>query len=435
MKETRNSPLGTIAATGFLAAAICFLFLGGHLLSAIDEEGPQKDKGGKDSVNWAPAVEPKPLSENVIKGLAWLAEHQLENGGWGQGEESRQMGNHLEHLTDKASVADTCAAALALLRSGSTPTSGDHGHNILSAVRFVVAEILASDEESLFVTDIRGTRLQSKLGTFIDTFMASLLLAEVKGKLPGEEDEKKVCAAIDKIMNKIERNQKADGTFGGTGWANALSISMASKGVNRIAQSGQAVNEEVREKLEKQAQGKFDSKAGTFAAPGSAGVALYASAASLSAMQDSENTNRKLRAELKKKLAEAETDEERTKIADTLRRFDTNKEVLASAQGAVIDKLDNEQFIAGFGSNGGEEFLSYMNIGESLVVKGGDDWAEWDREITNNLNRIQNKDGSWTGHHCITGRTFCTAAALLVLMTDRAPVPIVDNLNGLERLK
>jgi len=43
--------------------------------------------------------------------------------------------------------------------------------------------------------------------------------------------------------------------------------------------------------------------------------------------------------------------------------------------------------------------------------------------MTDNLERIQNRDGSWSGHHCITGRTFCTAAALLVLLADRAPRP------------
>jgi hypothetical protein len=43
--------------------------------------------------------------------------------------------------------------------------------------------------------------------------------------------------------------------------------------------------------------------------------------------------------------------------------------------------------------------------------------------MTENINRVQNKDGSWSGHHCITGRTFCTGTALLVLMADRAPIP------------
>ena len=43
--------------------------------------------------------------------------------------------------------------------------------------------------------------------------------------------------------------------------------------------------------------------------------------------------------------------------------------------------------------------------------------------MTGNLDRIQNSDGSWSGHHCITGRTFCTSTALLVLMADRSPIP------------
>jgi hypothetical protein len=45
--------------------------------------------------------------------------------------------------------------------------------------------------------------------------------------------------------------------------------------------------------------------------------------------------------------------------------------------------------------------------------------------MTGSLTRVQDKDGSWSGHHCITGKTFCTATALLVLMADRAPLPVV----------
>jgi len=95
-----------------------------------------------------------------------------------------------------------------------------------------------------------------------------------------------------------------------------------------------------------------------------------------------------------------------------------------AAEKALLDRVDDDAFIRGFGNNGGEEFLSYMLIAESLVVKGGADWEKWDVSITALVNQVQNEDGSWTGHHCITGRTFCTAAALLVLMADRAPVPV-----------
>ena len=50
-------------------------------------------------------------------------------------------------------------------------------------------------------------------------------------------------------------------------------------------------------------------------------------------------------------------------------------------------------------------------------VDGGPEWEAWDRKTTEAMNRAQNADGSWTGHHCITGRTFVTAMAVMVLET------------------
>lgn len=419
-----------IAAVAVVVGMVLF-----QMPAALGDEGralkpnnvePKKDssKDVHDVAKWAPAVKPKPLSENVKKGLRWLVEHQHKNGGWSQGEESTHMGRSLDHLRDKPNVADTCAAALALIRSGSTPSKGPYAKNILAAVKYVCSQVRQSDTNSLFITKTRGTRLQMKLGTYIDTFLTSMLFAQVTGKMPDENSEKMLSEAFNKIMDKIETNQRPDGTFGGTGWANTLSQSMASKGYNMMAQVNGKVNEDVRSRLESYAQAQYDSKSGKFSPEGSAGVDLYASAANVGAMQDSANTNADLRQDVQRKLANAKTPEEREEAKKILDRFDRNDRELESARQAILKKLDDKQFISGFGSNGGEEFLSYMNIGESLVVKGGDAWKKWDKQITANLNRIQNNDGSWTGHHCITGRTFCSSAALLVLMTDRAPVPV-----------
>jgi hypothetical protein len=35
---------------------------------------------------------------------------------------------------------------------------------------------------------------------------------------------------------------------------------------------------------------------------------------------------------------------------------------------------------------------------------------------------MQNEDGTWAGHHCITGRVAVTSAAILILQADREPV-------------
>jgi hypothetical protein len=102
-----------------------------------------------------------------------------------------------------------------------------------------------------------------------------------------------------------------------------------------------------------------------------------------------------------------------------LERIEQDREANEVANQSTVAQIKDPRFVSGFGSNGGEEFLSYMNISEALVVEGGKEWQEWDQAMNQNLSRIQNPDGSWSGHHCITGKTFCTATALLVMTADR----------------
>lgn len=379
------------------------------------------DSPPKSESVWAPAVEPKPLSPKVRKGLSWLVEHQLPNGAWGQGEESVQMGKSLAAYADKGNVADTCIATLALVRSGSTPSSGAYQKQILKALDFVMKEIEASDADSLSVTSVKGTRVQMKIGPYVDTFMSSMLLAEAKGKMPNPRTEKRLQTALDKVLRKIEKNQRSDGTWGGKAWAPVLSQALGAKGLNRAAQAGESVDEAALGRTESYAQSQFDGK--NFAADGSAGVGLYGAAASTGALADSVNTRNAEEQELKEK-AKSKDAKVAKKAREKLAEAKRSRRAHSSAQAALVDRLAEPSFVSGFGSNGGEEFLSYMLVSESLVVKGGEEWDKWDTAMTHNLNRVQNGDGSWTGHHCITGRTFVTSSALLVLMADRAPVPL-----------
>ena len=78
-------------------------------------------------------------------------------------------------------------------------------------------------------------------------------------------------------------------------------------------------------------------------------------------------------------------------------------------------QLSNEKFVTGFGSVGGEEFFSYLNVSESLQRTGGAEWKKWSSDITAKILQMQNADGTWAGHHCITGRVAVTSAAVLTL--------------------
>ena len=77
--------------------------------------------------------------------------------------------------------------------------------------------------------------------------------------------------------------------------------------------------------------------------------------------------------------------------------------------------------VNGYGSMGGEEYFSYLNVSDSLRGVGGATWEKWNSEIKAKLVKLQNADCTWAGHHGITGRVAVTSAAVLTLTSDRQP--------------
>jgi hypothetical protein len=87
---------------------------------------------------------------------------------------------------------------------------------------------------------------------------------------------------------------------------------------------------------------------------------------------------------------------------------------------AANEQLRNDDVLTGFGNNGGEEFLSFMMTSESMVSTGANAWDQWHSKMSKLLSSIQNNDGSWSGHHCITSPVFCTAAVIMTMTADRS---------------
>jgi Prenyltransferase and squalene oxidase repeat len=373
-----------------------------------------------------PLVEPKPLSDSVKTGLEWLAKNQLKDGSWAQGEESANMTVNGESAYT-GNVADSCIAILALYRSGSTPTTGPYKDHIKLGVDYVISQINASDDESLFITEVRGTRVQSKIGTYVDTFLANLMLAELKGHMGSPQANKSLEVALNKVVTKIENHQTEGGGWDNQGWAPVLTQSIAAKGLNRARQAGVAVDDKTLDRAQKFAADQVDPSSGTVRADGAAGVSLYAVSANTASMQERANTNDREEREYRDKAKNAPTAAGREAAERKLEMIAKDREANETANKNTVAQIKDPSFVSGFGSNGGEEFLSYMNISEALVVKGGKEWIEWDQAMNKNLSRIQNPDGSWSGHHCITGKTFCTASALLVMTADRMTLPVARN--------
>lgn len=374
------------------------------------------------------AVKAKALSPTVDKGLRWLVSHQLPSGAWGQGDEATSMGDSMAQMRDTASLADTSMALMALLRAGHEPNRGAYRDAVNRGLEYVLTEIEQADADSLYVTATRGTRVQAKIGPYADTFAALMVLNEAKGRMRDGIANTRLDKALAKVVRKVEKNQQPDGSFAGGGWAPVLSQALAAKGMNRAAQNGIEVSQVVLDRLETQAHASVNVDAASFDVDGAAGVGLYGAAAASSAARESANTRRDQVDKLKKaRKASGAMDSPnvptKAEVAAAEKRASATDFAADQVEGALVQNMARPEFVSGFGSNGGEEYLSYLLVSESLAIKGGDKWTTWDTRVTTLVNGVQNDDGSWTGHHCITGRTFCTAAALLVLMGDRTPAP------------
>jgi hypothetical protein len=89
-------------------AVVAFVSATPLTVSAGASVTPEVVTDTQDTTGAATRVEPKKLSPATKRGLEWLVEHQLSNGGWGQGEESRNMGG--EAPTPNAPMSPTPAS-------------------------------------------------------------------------------------------------------------------------------------------------------------------------------------------------------------------------------------------------------------------------------------------------------------------------------------
>jgi hypothetical protein len=353
-----------------------------------------------------------PVSVATAKGLKWLVSVQGKDGGWGQdgGETSYvRQGERLESPGND--VANTAVAAEALLYSGTTATSGEYREPLRRAVDFILKHVEQSPADGLAITDQQGTQIQRKLGPFIDTFLTSKLLAELDGTMGDAQANGRVRQSLQKCVAKIEKNQLKDGSWNiSGGWAPILGTSLASQGLYMAKAKGVPVRQFAMDKVEAYTAATAEPKASPAAvggvAAGSGRVAVVGSVAeTVTVTAASAGVSLYGKAQQLEQLSRTEGDRKKN----------------AKQINEIRGQLSDQRFVAGYGSIGGEEFFSYLNISDSLRRTGGAEWTKWNGDMQAKLLKLQNEDGTWAGHHCITGRVAVTSAAILLLSADRAP--------------
>ncbi|MPT33823.1 MAG: hypothetical protein E2604_01735, partial [Flavobacterium sp.] len=290
------------------------------------------------------------LKSVVQKGEKWLVSAQNNDGGWGAGSHSNQ-GEMNPHAV-QSDPATTAMAAMALYRMGYTTTKGPYQKQLSNALDYLLHQIEAS-KNSAYITQVRGTQIQRKLGENIDAALALQFLNQVAEKNPSRRVEN----AIQICVNKIEKSYDTNGKVNGAGWAGVLQSSFASSGLEQAKKNKNiTVNEDKITAARNYQKSNYNTESNTAKTEDGAGIMLYAVSSSVrgsaSEAKEAEELFTKAKAEGKiGKTAELNR--------DNLQKIGISKEKAASYdvaskvyKAAKVQAMDNG-VMNGFGNNGG----------------------------------------------------------------------------------
>ncbi|MEL6811849.1 MAG: hypothetical protein AAFP76_10980 [Bacteroidota bacterium] len=359
------------------------------------------------------------LNMSVRDGLDWMSKAQLPNGGYGAGTHNAQ------HIRDphavKADPATTAMVVQAFLRSGTTLTKGVHSKNLKNAINYLLETVENTPKDATYITEVRGTQIQTKLGQNIDAVLTAQVLSNVLDRNLKGVDKKRVIRCLDICVSKIELGTDASGRQKNAGWAGVLQSGLATSALESAQAMGIEVEEEVLERSRKYQKDNYDAESGNVRTEDGAGVMLYAVSNSVRA---SAKEARKVKSDFDKAKRDGKIPKDARITEDNLKKigYSESKAAEYSASYGIYESAKNKaqqpDVLSGFGNNGGEEFLSFLQTGESLVVNQDKDWKKWYDDMSGRILKIQNEDGSWNGHHCITSPVFCTATSILLLTVE-----------------
>lgn len=337
--------------------------------------------------------------------------------------------------TPEPDCGTTSMCGLALVRNGSTLQAGPHADNVLRALNFLlkVAENAPEDHPVMMIASVpenttnRGgqyqavTQPQGKLGTLVDApLMLRFFAAARTFGNPSANVDARILAAMQVCVDKMESGQTTFGGLKGATWAGGLQSGLALSAFELARAQGCEVGKLPYAKIRNYNDKLVKDQSGTIGSA-SAGVPLYAYACSQRALAASAA---KARVTLLNAQARELLKEDALMTVENLITAGMSEPLAKVSVRAFekyqkgMKKLTTDNLLSGFGNNGGEEFISFLLLSEAAIISGGTEWDQWYSRMNAKMLKIHHADGSFSGHHCISSTTFCTAMAMLLLTAD-----------------
>lgn len=357
------------------------------------------------------------VQEALKKGLDWIGKAQADDGGWGAGTHYAQ--NVRDPHAVSSDPATTSLVSMSLLRNENTLMSGKYAENLKKGIEFLLKAVENSPTSQAAITTLTNTQPQTKLGQNVDVILTAQCFTNLlRYDLKDEALKKRIEKALDICIAKIQKTQSSSGAWTDGGWAPVLQSALANNALENAEEVGRKVDTNALRRSREYQSKNFNADTKSVITGDAAGVILYSISSTARASAKDAKMAEVVIAKAKKegKLdKDAKVTEENLVTAGVgafeSKNFTTAYKVNTAANSEAV-KAD---VMSGFGNNGGEEFLSFLMTGESMLMQGGDNWKKWYDMMSGKIVNIQNQDGSWNGHHCITSPVFCTATCLLIL--------------------
>ena len=359
-----------------------------------------------------------PMVDSAVKkGIEWIAAAQAPDGGWGSGSHAAQ--NIRDPHAVSTDPASTSLVSMSLLRNDHSLEKGKYAGALKKGTEYLLRAVENCPANQLQITTLTNTQPQVKLGRNIDVILTAQFFTNIlRYEIKDEQLKKRIEKALDKCIDKIQKTQSTNGAWADGGWAPVLQSALANNALESAEDIGRTVDSNKLKRSREYQKLNFNADTKAAVTGDAAGVLLYSiSSTARASAKDAQRAEVVInQAKKEGKLdTNAKVTEENLVIAglssSESKNFTTAYKVNVAAKGEAL----REDVMSGFGNNGGEEFLSFLMTGESMLMQGGDSWKKWYDMMSGKLVNIQNHDGSWNGHHCITSPVFCTATCLLIL--------------------
>ena len=362
-------------------------------------------------------------SSRVDEMVRWIERQQMPDGGWHSKarfglEGGLRLDWFLSGIPD-ADVSTTALLGVTLLRTRDRVGRTPYNEALADAVKYVAAAVDASPGSALDL-DARHTPISARVGSYIDTALALLLLAEATERATPTHGGP-MGPRIEKLIRKLELNQKPEGYWGDGAYNSPLlGHALAVWALEAASRKGHKVDPGVlalagRWALGKEAQRADAAAAGKWQTKGRGLVPkwleqvgpddeepinheMYAAAARLSVLAQADRSNRQMEARLLLAARTASEPARRAEAARSIKAVQTTRATLEAAQRAVADTLTADRGAAPL-TFAAEDFIACLLIADSLPPATAERW--FPATVTTLMTWQDFGGGLRTDHHTI----------------------------------